>query len=365
MTKKEKKEKADNSKLSLRERLLKNTITEHAAMLEDSKIYGKRWHAPIEIPAMDIALSGKFDGGLQPGITIIAGLSKHFKTGFTLELAKAFQRKFPEGMVLFFDSEFGSPPDYFTARGVDMNRVIHVPVLDLEELQFEMTAQLDELQRGDEVFIMVDSLGNLASKKEKEDMIAGKGTTDMTRAKAYKSFFRVITPMLNMKNIPMIGIAHTYKTMEMFAKDVVSGGTGMMLSADNVWIIGRETVKDDKTIEGYDFKINIEKSRFVKEKSQFVIEVRWDNGINKYSNVVKWAIEAGIVKRPTAQKYTVGDGLDTWSLDQLEHDTKTLEKILAMPEFRKFVEDKYKIPAGQHFVIHEGEEDEDNERAAA
>jgi hypothetical protein len=47
---------------------------------------------------------------------------------------------------------------------------------------------------------------------------------DMTRAKQIKSLFRMVTPHLTMKDIPMIVVNHTYKTMEMFAKDVVGGG---------------------------------------------------------------------------------------------------------------------------------------------
>lgn len=334
---------------SLKERILKNSVSKYAAMIKDSEIYDKRWTASTNIPLMDVAVSGKMDGGFQPGFTVIAGPSKHFKTGFCLEFAAAFQRKFPEGLVIFYDSEFGSPPAYFASRGVDMDRVIHIPITNIEDLQFDISAQLDNFERNDPVFIMVDSLGNLPSKKEKEDMLKQDIKADMgVRAKAFKSFFRVITPMLNLKNIPMFGIAHVYDTMEMFSKKVVSGGTGIMLSADNVWIVGREQYKEGTEVKGYNFNINIEKSRFVKEKSKFQIEVRWDGGINKYSGIVDLGIESGHVVRPTLQSYQLF-GVDYKKRELLDADTNALEKLLHDPSFIAFVEDKYRIPDGQHF----------------
>lgn len=342
-----KKDKTTNG-LSLRERIMKNTISSYAAYLPESDIYGHRWQAPTPIPMMNVALSGKMNGGVQPGLTIIAGPTKHFKTGFCLEFAAAFQRQFPEGIVIFYDSEFGSPPDYFASRGVDMDRVLHVPILDIEDLQFEVSAQLENLERNDPVFILVDSLGNLASKKEKEDMLKQEGKTDMTRAKAYKSFFRVVTPLLNLKNVPMFAISHTYQTMEMFSKSVVSGGEGLKYSADNIWIVGREQIKDGSEVEGFKFKINIDKSRFVQEKSQFPINVTWEGGIDKYSGLLDVAIEGKFIERPTLQTYRfAGDSPENdFKLKDLEAKRdKYYNRLLHNKDFVTFVEQQYQIPA--------------------
>ena len=54
-------------------------------------------------------------------------------------------------------------------------------------------------------------MGNLASKKEVEDAEAGKSVADMSRAKAFKSLFRMVTPHLTLKDIPLIVVNHTYK----------------------------------------------------------------------------------------------------------------------------------------------------------
>ncbi len=138
------------------------------------------------------------------GLTMWAGPSKHFKTAFSLLMAKAYQEKYPESVVLFYDSEFGTPQNYFTSFGIDMERVVHTPVTDVEQLKFDVMNQLQNIERGDRVMIVIDSIGNLASKKEVEDALEQKSVGDMTRAKQIKSLFRMVTPHLTLKDIPMV-----------------------------------------------------------------------------------------------------------------------------------------------------------------
>ena len=59
------------------------------------------------VPMVNVALSGSMDGGLSPGLTVLAGPSKHFKTSFALLMAGAYMDKHPNAVMLFYDSEFG------------------------------------------------------------------------------------------------------------------------------------------------------------------------------------------------------------------------------------------------------------------
>lgn len=331
-------------KKALREKLLKTSVLEFTAPIEESKIYGKKWIADTGVPFVNLALSGHMlSGGLTQGITVIAGESKHFKTGFALKLASSFQKRFEEGIVVMYDSEFGSPPSYLKGHGIDLERFIHSPITNIEELQFDMVAQLENLNKGDRVFFMLDSLGNLASKKESEDMKNQKATVDMSRNRALKSFFRTITPILAIKEISLVIISHVYDTMDFISTKVVSGGKGQQYSADNIWIVNRRQAKDGTELEGFDFIITVDKSRFVKEKSKFPISVRWKKGIDRYSGIVDHAVEFGFVKRLTAQKYEY-EGV-TYSKKELEaNKDDVLEKILNTPEFSEKVEQKFIIP---------------------
>ena len=161
------------------------------------------------------------------------------------------------------------------------SRVLHTPIANVEELKFDLINQLEELDRDDDVIIIIDSIGNLASKKELEDALNEKCVADMSRAKALKCLFRMATPYLTMKNIPLIAINHTYKEIGLFPKDIVGGGTGIYYSADNIWIIGRQQEKQGTEVVGYNFVINIEKSRYVKEKSKIPIGVSWEGEIGR------------------------------------------------------------------------------------
>lgn len=282
---------------ALVDKLLKNSTIKETALLTDSKIYGKKDMIPTEVPMINVALSGKIDGGLAPGLTVLAGPSKHFKSAFSLLIASAYQKQYKDGVVLFYDSEFGTPESYFDSFGNAKDRTVHTPITDIEQLKHDIMVQLNSIERGDKVCIIIDSVGNLASKKEVDDAIEGKSVADMTRAKAMKSLFRMVTPHLTIKDIPMIVVNHTYKEMSLFPRDVVSGGTGIMYSADNVWILGRQQEKDGGDLSGYNFIINVEKSRFVKEKSKIPITVNFDGGISKYSGLADTALEGGYITK--------------------------------------------------------------------
>ena len=161
------------------------------------------------------------------------------------------------------------------------------PVYNVEELKFDIVAQLEGMDKKDDVIIVIDSIGNLASKKEMDDAINEKSVADMSRAKALKGLFRMCTPYLAMKNIPMLAVNHTYQEIGLFPKQIVSGGTGIYYSANNIWILGRRQNKTGTEVTGYDFIINVEKSRYVKEKSKIPISVSWEGGIEKYSGPVR------------------------------------------------------------------------------
>ena len=157
--------------MSLLDKIKKNSTIKDSAILSKSKFFQAKDMIQTNIPAMNIALSGDLDGGFTPGLTMFAGPSKHFKTAFSLIMAKAYMDKYPDGVVLFYDSEFGTPKSYFDTFQIDMERVIHTPLTDVEQLKFDIMNQLKGIDRGDRLMIIVDSIGNLASKKEVEDAL--------------------------------------------------------------------------------------------------------------------------------------------------------------------------------------------------
>jgi len=336
--------------MSLLDKIKKNSTIKDSAILSKSKFFSEKDMIQTEVPMMNVALSADLEGGLTPGLTMFAGPSKHFKTAFSLLLAKSYMQKYDDAVMLFYDSEFGTPIKYFESFEIDMERVIHTPITDIEQLKFDIMQQLKDIERGERLFIVIDSIGNLASKKEVEDALDGKSVADMSRAKQIKSLFRMVTPHLTLKDIPMVVVNHTYKEIGMFPKDIVGGGTGSYYSADNIFIIGRQQDKDGTELLGYNFIINVEKSRYVKEKSKIPITVSFDGGMNKYSGLLDVALEGGFVIKPSNGWYakvdkTTGETGQKYRLDATQ-TAEFWDEILANEEFKTYIRQKYAIANG-------------------
>jgi RecA/RadA recombinase len=336
--------------MSLINKIRKNSTIKDTEILSESKFFTKKDMIPTAIPAINVALSGRLDGGLTPGLTMWAGPSKHFKTAFSLLMARSYLDKYPEAVMLFYDSEFGTPQAYFQSFGIDMERVVHTPITDIEQLKFDIMAQLQGIERDERVIIVIDSIGNLASKKEVEDALEGKSAADMSRAKQIKSLFRMVTPHLTLKDIPMVVVNHTYKTLELYSKDVVGGGTGSYYSADNIFILGRQQEKDGTELVGYNFIINVEKSRHVKEKSKIPVTVYHDGGISTWSGLLDMALESGHVVKPSNGWYSRvdADGVVEDKKFRIK-DTDTKEfwlPVIQNKGFQEWVKNKYQVAAG-------------------
>lgn len=332
-------------------KLRKNSTIKDTDVLADSKFFNEKDTITTTVPAINIALSGKLTGGFAPGLTIWAGPSKHFKTSFSLLMAKAYMDKYADAVLMFYDSEFGTPQAYFDSFKIDTSRVLHTPITDIEQLKFDIMTQLEQIGRGEHVMIIIDSVGNLASKKEVDDALKQNSAADMTRAKQLKSLFRMVTPHLTIKDIPMVVVNHTYMTQEMFSKPVVSGGTGIYYSADNIFILGRQQEKEGKDVIGYNFIINVEKSRFVKEKSKIPIEVSWSEGISRWSGLMDMALESGHVIKPKVGWFQRVDMETGEILDKSYRMNDTYKSdfwtpILKCPKFNAFIENKYVAASG-------------------
>jgi len=328
-------------KMSLMSKLKKNSKLDHTEVLSQSEFFAQKEQIVTDVPMLNVALSGSLSGGISSGLTVLAGPSKHFKTSFALKIASAYLKADPEAVMMFYDSEFGSPQSYFETFDIDLDRVLHIPITNVEELKFDIIAQLEGIDKKEKVIIVIDSIGNLASKKEMEDTLNEKSVADMSRAKALKGLFRMTTPYLTMKNIPLLAVNHTYKEIGLFPKDIVGGGTGIYYSADNIWIIGRRQNKTGTEVTGYDFIVNVDKSRYVKEKSKIPISVSWDGGIDEMSGLLDIAMAGGWVIKPSNGWYQKPREDKKYRSSEL--NSEFWKDILEDEQFSDFVSKMYQI----------------------
>ena len=77
---------------SIMDKLKKNSKLKATEVLSESKFFNTKELIATDVPMVNVALSGSVDGGMSPGLTVLAGPSKHFKTSFALLMAGAYLR---------------------------------------------------------------------------------------------------------------------------------------------------------------------------------------------------------------------------------------------------------------------------------
>lgn len=360
--------------MSLIDKLKKTSSSNLTSKLSKSSIISEKDEFfDTHIPLFNIALSGMHDGGVPTGITTFAAPPKHFKSLFGLHSVEAFMKKYKDGVVLFYDTEFGISKEYLKMfSGIDVERILHIPVTTVEELREELAKQTGELYREfkktkektDHVMIFIDSIGNIASEKETEDAEEGKNKADMTRAKQIKSIFRIITSKVTILNIPMVVIAHTYQSMELFSKPIVSGGTGLQYASNNILTITKAQEKNNKKDHvGYKFTIVPLMSRFIKEKVKVPIYVYFESGIPKYSGLVDFAKSFGYIAncrvgRKGGFKFIFDDGEGnkeeyTTTNDKIHTDSDFWETIFEKTDFLEVIEDRFSLSNSDNDFVEE------------
>lgn len=347
-----------------------------SATLTDQKLLKVGNGIPTPVKAINVALSGSTKGGIIPGVQIIAGPSRHFKSLYGLIMCATYLRENPDAIMIFYDNEFGSSTKYFESVGIDPDRVLHIPFTDIEELRSDLTLKLKTqggLPEDAKFIVFVDSLGNAASVKEIEDAENENHKADMTRAKTMKSLFRIITSKIQVRGVPFVGINHTYKTQEMYSKDVVSGGTGLMYSANDVWIVGKsqetEGSGSDKKITGYTFTINIEKSRRVRDKVKIPVVVKFGQKLSPVTGLFDIGLNLGVITSPNAGYYVremrdpdTGEVIEDskrWRRKEAEFNEDFFDELFANSDFEERLNRAYQLESGKLLSGDEELEDDD------
>lgn len=324
----------------------------HVDMLNDSSYFDKGPLFKSDVPLLNLMFSGDFGGSISYGSTMVVGDSRTFKSNFCLKVVSEYLLKYPDAVCIFVDTEFGSSQAYFATFKIDTNRVIHVPVTDIEQMNFQVNQMLAQIENNEKVIIFIDSISQAASKKEAADALDGNSVADMTRARSLNSFWRVITPIINIKKIPLLAINSFYDSMtDKYAEKQIKGGKQGFLSADSIFFVTRSKEKDaDNDLAGFNFNYKALKSRFVKEGSVFSLRVTFEGGIDKYSGMFALMKEGGFIEMPVNGWYNYGkvSGLTTLpsNVRRAEIESpESLDKVLATKQFKEYAYNAFALSA--------------------
>lgn len=237
-------------------------------------------------------------GGIMNNrITALAGPSGVGKSFICYNICRNAQEQ--GYSIIYIDTEFSIEMNDLSAYGLDTSadKLRLVRTNKVEEIKVFLTQMLDELKKAkiegydiDKVLIVVDSAGQLASNKEVEDAIAGKDKADMSRAKAIKSLFRIINSDLGFLNIPLLVTNHTYMSMDLFPRPIMSGGTGLQYSASTIVMLSKAKLKtgDEDELDigqsGIIVTAKADKNRLAKPK-KVKFEIDFSTGCNPYKGL--------------------------------------------------------------------------------
>ena len=236
---------------------------------------------------LNAAMTGSLFKGVPSGrVLCLAGSKGTGKSYLALSICREAQKK--GYFVIYMDSEGAIDKEFVSRLGCDLSLMTIKQVTTVPEVSNYMANILKKIneQKGEKqkVVFVLDSLGNLSSTKELNDTIDGVNKQDMTRAKEIKSLFRTNVTALAKAQAPFIVTAHTYMSQDLFARTIISGGTGIEYNASLTLLMttskyedkdSEKIVKDkigDFTKLGITITARPEKSRFtIPQKVQFYI----------------------------------------------------------------------------------------------
>jgi RecA/RadA recombinase len=246
---------------------------------------------------LDASISSSLlKGGIQNNrISVFAGESGVGKSFLCYNIAREAQKK--GYSVIYIDTEFSIELGQLPAYGINMDKFMLIRSNKVEEIKNTLAQFLDVMKAQkragadvEKVILFLDSAGQLASNKEVQDAVDGKDKTDMTRAKAMGSLFRIINADLGYLDIPMVVTNHTYETMEIYSQTVMKGGRSLYYTASTIAILSKAKLKtgeeDDMDLgqSGIVLTAKTIKNRLAKPK-KVKFELSFEHGMNRYKGL--------------------------------------------------------------------------------
>ena len=284
--------------------------------------------------AINRVLTGDIYKGFPTGrISCIAGASQSGKSLLVANTVIEALKNDKVDIVYIFDSEGGVLVDYFKQHGVDMTKIMHIPVKSIEDCAVKMLDTYDTLCKAQEEYeddpdnndeiralVVLDSIGALASDKlitdavKKDQMVSDMGSS----AKLRNNLMRGLMMRVPVSKATLLSDNHIYDdpSAGMFGMSKIknmAGGKGLEYSSHVILQCEKLLVKtsntdfmtgleDDKSIdEGNFYKGNrlrffVVKSRIAKPAFQATVYLDFDKGYNKWDGLIEDAVRYGYIQ---------------------------------------------------------------------
>lgn len=299
--------------------LLKEIDNEYAGIAEDGIEAGDvTGFIGTGSYSLNALLSGSIYGGLPANkVTALAGEPSTGKTFYTINIVRQFLRDNDNGFVFYFESESAISKQMLADRGVDTKRVAVVPVATIQEFRTQalkiLVKYIEDKTNKDRppMLFVLDSLGNLSTTKEMEDIAEGKDTRDMTRAQLVRGAFRVLTLKLGKAKVPLIVTNHVYDVVGAYVPTKkMGGGSGLEYAASTIIFLSKKKDKqldDDDGRTGAVITAHTKKARLTIEDKKVETWLNYAEGLDEYYGLLDLAEKFGIIKK-VSTRFEFPDG---------------------------------------------------------
>ena len=302
---------------------------------------------------LNILYSGRLFGGIPVGkVSQIAAPSSLGKSFVGLKLAKNALKKGEDWIVVYVDTEMAFDYSFAENIGIDTSRMLVIQNNRIEEVQKEVMALYEELDKEErsKVLLIIDSWGAMVTSKTFDDAISGKDVADMTTSKKKNNFARLITGL----GMTIFIVNHVYDNiMNQYDPLSIPGGRSLFFASSSI-VLGtskaraKETASSTEVI-GALILATTKKSRFCKELTKLRYLISYEGGIDPYYGILEDLVKEGIVAKPSMGWYQrdfsrLGlEGVDKkWREREINENGKEFySEIIKNEEVQKFFEEKY------------------------
>lgn len=207
------------------------------------------------IPSGNYMLNALISGSLFGGYpntrsTALAGEPGTGKTFLAMNAARECQAL--GYFVVYIDTEGALDTTDFDKFGVDRSIMKYVRLGIVSEVKLFMNDLIRTIEDNPtlKVMVIIDSLTQLETDKEQNDLDKGKVAGDMgLRAKELRALFRSFTLDLSNLKVPFIFTNHISASMDQYKPDTMSGGKGPEYAASTIVYLNKGVLKDESTGE--------------------------------------------------------------------------------------------------------------------
>lgn len=291
---------------------------------------------------LNYILSGDFRRGIPQGrVSALAGPSGSGKSFVQCNVTRQAQQDL-DAAVVMIDTENALDDDFTSKIGIDTDRpdYHYISALTIDHAVKICSSFIKGYKKtygedpdAPKVLMVIDSLDMLLTDSELNNFEKGDNKGDQgQRAKQIKAFLRNMVQQIKNLNIAMVITHQVYAaTQDMILKGASDGNWvingAVKYSLSHLALLTKLKLKDGTDITGIKMKCQAVKTRFTKPFQDVVIEVPYEEGMNRYSGLVEVAEALGIIEKKGSYKKIVGTDTQFYAKDVADHADEIFEKI--------------------------------------